>query len=349
MNRIAGGIALLATIGCTAHLQRVDEPIVELEPMWIGAPLAKGQFFEAQFPLHLFLHDGLDQPRAMDDGGFAAVLSFTVLGTVRMQTTQSTPILPPSYQPRLRLQLVNTVPLGSDGGGTVHRLVSAFQLTAAHYSNGQMGCALQGGTPRPGATSDFDCIWPAGGSPSGVLNLENGSFTGHMLGAGVLLRWLAFPSAGGASRGGVTASFAADWSLPCDFSGCLEPQMRARYGAAVLRWLASGELVVIGHRHRGIPIHGRIASDARLRLTASGAVHVGLGAGRTPFGDASCELAYLTHFERGGSGGPFVRFHAGRDPLNIRFEERWDVWTVGYLLEFSAPLMLAGPSRAASP
>ncbi|WP_269528783.1 hypothetical protein [Anaeromyxobacter dehalogenans] len=40
-----------------------------------------------------------------------------------------------------------------------------------------------------------------------------------------------------------------------------------------------------------------------------------------------------------------MRYHHGRDPLNIRFEERWDVWLVGYLVELTAPPMLGGPGR----
>lgn len=337
--------AWLASAACATHFPRVDEPAIDFEPLTIGFPLADDQLFEAQLPLHLFLHDGLDRRRLMDEGGFGAALTFSFISTLRMETSQSTPIRPPSYMPRLRLQLVEILPLAARRPGRVDRLVMALGLVAAHYSNGQSGCALRHGVLLPGATSDFDCDWPSDAQRTTELNLDSGSFTDHLLGAELLLRWLSFPADGGAARSGATTRLAIDWNVPCSFSGCIEPAMRHRYGEAAIRWLASGEVEVIGRRHRAIPFRRRRASDARLRATASGAVHVGLAEGHSPFADAAFELAYLTHFDGGGSGGPFVRYRLGRDNFNIRFEERRDVWIVGYVVELHAPPMLAGPAR----
>ncbi|ACG72797.1 conserved hypothetical protein [Anaeromyxobacter sp. K] len=314
---------------------------MDLEPITVAIPLARDQLFEAQLPLHLFLYDGLDHPRLMNDGGLGLALTFSFVATLRMETSQSTPIRPPSYLPRLRLQLVDVLPLASPPS-RADRLLVSFGFFAAHHSNGQKGCALRDGALLPGATSDFDCGWPPGVPRSDALNLDSGSFTDHLLGTELLLRWLSFPVNGGASRLGATSRLGFDWNVPCTFSGCIEPAMRRRYGETAIRWLAAGELQVAG-RHRAVPFRARVASDARLRLTASGAVHLGLGQGRSPYGDATFDLAYVTHFERGGSGGPFVRYHHGHDPLNVRFEERWDVWLVGYLVELTAPPMLDGP------
>ncbi len=336
--------ACLVSAACAAHFPRVEEPALDLEPLTVGYPFARDQLFEAQLPLHLFLHDGLDRRRLMDDGGFGAVVTFSFITTLRMETTQSTPVRPPSYLPRLRLQLVEIIPMAAPPAARVDRLVASLGLVAAHYSNGQSGCALRYGVLLPGATSDFDCVWPSDVSPSAELNLDSGSFTDHLLGAEVLLRWLSFPPDGGAARAGATTKLAIDWNVPCSFSGCIEPEMRRRYGESTIRWAASGELEVIGP-HRAFPLRGRRASDARLRGTAWGAVHLGVANGRSAFADAAFELAYLTHFEGGGSGGPFVRYHLGHDDLNIRFEERRDVWIVGYLVEFHAPLMLDGAAR----
>lgn len=337
--------AWLASAACAAHFPRVEEPAIDFEPLTIGFPLAEDQLFEAQLPLHLFLHDGLDRRRLMNDGGFGAALTFSFIITLRMETAQSTPIRPPSYLPRLRLQLVEILPLAARRPGRADRLVISLGLVGAHYSNGQSGCALRHGVLLPGAASDFDCAWPSDVARSAELNLDSGSFTDHVLGAEVLLRWLSFPADGGAARAGATTRLAIDWNVPCSFSGCIEPEMRHRYGEAAFRWLASGEVEVIGRRHRPFPFRSRRASDARLRASASGAVHVGLGDGHSPFTDAAFELAYLTHFDGGGSGGPFVRYRLGHDDLNIRFEERREVWIVGYLVEFYAPPMLAGPER----
>ncbi|WP_245530016.1 hypothetical protein [Anaeromyxobacter dehalogenans] len=335
---------LLALTACAAHFPRVEEPTLDLEPITIGVPFARNQLFEAQLPLHFFLHDGLEHPRLMNDGGFGVAPAFSFIATLRMETSQSTPIRPPSYLPRLRLQLVDVLPLAWRSASHADRLLVSLGVMAAHHSNGQKGCALRDGALLPGATSDFDCGWPPGVPRSGELNLDSGSFTEHLLGAELLLRWLSFPVDGGASRGGATGKHGVDWNVPCTFSGCIEPAMRRRYGESAIRWLASGELLAAGH-HRAIPFRAREASDARLRLTASGAVHLGLGQGHSPYGDAPFDLAYLTRFEHGGSGGPFVRYHHGRDPLNIRFEERWDVWLVGYLVELTGPPMLEGPGH----
>lgn len=47
---------------------------------------------------------------------------------------------------------------------------------------------------------------------------------------------------------------------------------------------------------------------------------------------------------RDGSGlgiGPFVSVHRGRDPLNIRFEETLDTFSVGIVVDAAAPDVLA--------
>ncbi len=87
-RRVAAA-AWLAVAACAAHFPRVEEPAIDLEPLAIGVPLVKDQLFEAQLPLHLFLHDGLDRRRLMDDGGFGAVLTFSFVTTLRMETRGS--------------------------------------------------------------------------------------------------------------------------------------------------------------------------------------------------------------------------------------------------------------------
>jgi hypothetical protein len=343
---VAPALMLLAAAaaGCSAHLHRVDEPTLDFEPLWMGVPIARNHLFEAQLPHHVDLYNGLDEPRAMEDGGFSTTLSFSFIVHARVMSTQAAPVLPPSYLPRLRLQLNEILPVDWGSGAHAQRLAGFLGLTAGHHANGQNGCALQGGTKTGTAASDFDCVWPTGVTPSADLNLENGAFTANYAAADLFVRWLAFPGDGGVVQRSLSGKVGVDWMVPCGFAGCMDPGLRARFGQVMFRWAAVGEWVVLDHPHRAFPLSQHRAADARLRASLYGAFNQGVEAGYDPFWYAAAEVAWLTHFDGGGMGGPFVRYWQGRDDLNIRFEERHAAVTVGILVELSAPLRLAGPT-----
>lgn len=325
-------VAALSLAGCVAHLPRPDEPMAFMERSTVAFSPGSGQLFEADPALHVYFHDGLDDAALQAAGGWAYTSSFSFLAQIRMMDEPSTPVRTPSYQPRVKLQLLR---LGAprEGRRGFTRWLGALELAAAHYSNGQKGCALADHLRGTGF-SDFECI-PLTDPPSEALNTVDGSFTTHFAAASAHARWTRFGPAGGKARASGALGAGIEWHLPCDFAGCIEPRMRERYGGTVARFLAEAELLVLDVR-RGVPVLGLLVLDARLRLSASGAVH--FPASRPAFGDATLEAAFLPRY--GGSGltvGPFFRVHRGRDPYNIRFEERLDVWSVGVVIDQAPP------------
>ena len=85
---VAPALALLVAVaaGCSAHLHRHDEPTLDFEPLWMGIPIARDHLFEAQLPHHVDFYNGLDEPRALDDGGFSTTLSFSFIVHARVMT-----------------------------------------------------------------------------------------------------------------------------------------------------------------------------------------------------------------------------------------------------------------------
>jgi hypothetical protein len=332
MVRRAIPILGLALSGCVAHLPRPDEPMAFMERSTIALSPGSGQLFEVDPALHVYFHDGLEDADLQAAGGWAYTSSFSFLAQIRMMDEPSTPVRTPSYQPRAKLQVLR---LGAprEGRRGIARWLGGLELALAHYSNGQKGCALADHLRGTGF-SDFECI-PLTDPPSDALNTVDGSFTTHFAAANAYARWMRFGPAGGAARAMGTLGAGIEWHLPCDFAGCIEPRMRDRFGGTVARFLAEAEVVVVGSR-RAVPLLDLVLLDARLRVTASGSVH--FPSSRAAFGDATLEAAFLPrHAGSGLTIGPFLRVHRGRDPLNIRFEERLDVWSVGVVIDQAPP------------
>jgi hypothetical protein len=321
-------LAPLALSGCVAHFPRADEPIAFMERTTVGTSPGSDQLFEARPAIHVYFGNGLDDAALQDRGGWAVATAFSFLATVRMMDEPSTPVRTPSYEPRLTLQLLRLGPPRPAGGG-LGRFLGALELSAAHYSNGQKGCALADHL-RGSGFSDFDCI-PETDPPSTALNTVDGSFTTNYAAAALRGKWIAFRSAGGPSAWTASAGVGAEWHLPCEFSGCMDPPMRARHGELVARWGLEADLLVVRGFQRRLPLHGPVIADARLRGTVRGRVHFPTSA--DPFGDLVAEVAFVPRTARGLGVGPFVRLHRGRDDLNIRFEERLETWTFGIVVD----------------
>ncbi len=330
-------LAPLALAGCLAHFPRPDEPIPFVERTTVGVSPGSDQLFEAKPALHVYFANGLDDEAVQARGGWTVSTAFSLLGAVRMMDEPSTPIRTPSYEPRLRLQIFRLGAPRAAGRG-VSRLLGMLELTAAHYSNGQKGCALADHL-RGSGSSDFDCI-PETDPPSTALNVLDGSFTTHYLGATVAARRAALPADGGPATWTAAASAGMEWHLPCRFAGCMDPPMRARYGEVVARWSAEVDLLLV-RASRRVPLLGVVPVDARLRATAQGRVHFSSASG--VFGDVALEAALVQRYPRGFGVGPFVRLHRGRDDLNIRFEERLDTWTFGVVIDPAPPETLRAP------
>ncbi len=322
----------LALAGCVAHLPRPDEPMAFMEPTTVYASPGSGQIFEADPALHVYFHDGLDDPDLQAAGGWAYTTSFSFLAAARMLDEPSTPIRTPSYEPRVKLQILRLgTPVAGRGG--LRRSLLGLDLALTHYSNGQKGCALAEHV-RGSGVSDFDCT--AQTEPeSTALNVADGSFTTHFASATVNGKWILFGAASGKARATGALGAGIEWHLPCDFSGCIEPQMAARYGRTVARFSAETEVLLVDGFRRGLPLLGVLVLDARLRITARGSVH--FPSSTRPFGDGSLEIAFLPRYGTGLGIGPFVGVHRGRDPLNIRFEQRLDTWSVGVVVDPAPP------------
>ena len=299
-----------------------------MERTTVGVAPGTGQLFDAAPAIHVYFLNQLDGAELQRSGGWALANAFSFLGRVRMLDEPSTPVRTPSYEPRIRLQLLRLSAPRPAGRG-LGRILLGFHLDAAHYSNGQKGCALADHLRGTGA-SDFDCI-PETDPPSTALNTVDGSFTTNYVGAGLRGKWMAFRPAGGPAAWTATAGLAAEWHLPCSFSGCMDPPMRARHGEVVARWIAEADLLVVRGRERRIPLLGTVVTDGRLRGTVQGRVH--LPAAGDPFGDVSLEAAFVARTARALGVGPFIRLRRGRDDLNIHFEERLDTWIFGVVVD----------------
>jgi hypothetical protein len=338
---VAWLVALLGAGGCAAHLPGAGERTAFLERSTISVASDRDQIYEVDPAAHLLLWNGLDDGLALDEGGFATVGSVSFLGAFRMLHSDSAPIRTPTFEPRARLQLFGSTVLrrGSpeDAPSPPHRLLGALELSVGHRSNGQNGCALADHL-RTGA-SDFDCA-PAGAVENDRLNVVDGSFTTNYLAVGLAGRWAAPARWDGAPPLVLSGGTTLEWNVPCSFGACMPPEMRARYGAALLRGSVDAELPALVR----VSV-ARARVDVGLRATLAGSVHLGAGDG-SPCGDASAEVAVLFRPRGGLATSVFVRRHQGRDPLNIRFEERLDTWILGVGLE---PDALALTRRSPDP
>lgn len=307
----------------------------------MGASPQGDMLFEARPAAHVVFFNGLDDPGLQARGGWTFSTGLALLATVRMTNEPSTPIRTPSYEPRLRLQVFRlSAPRVS--GDRATRLLGALELAAAHYSNGQKGCALADHL-RGSGFSDFDCI-PQTDPPSTELNVLDGSFTTNYLGASLAGRWTSLPAAGGPATWTASATAGLEWHVPCRFAGCMDPPMRARYGEVVTRWSVEVDRLLVRGRAWRFPLVGPVPVDARLRATAMGRLHFSSASGR--FGDVTLETALVQRYPGGFGVGPFVRLHRGRDDLNIRFEERLDAWIFGIVVDPVPPEVLPPPESS---
>jgi hypothetical protein len=329
-SRLLGAVAL-ATSACAAHLPRADERSAFLERSTVQVSSDRHQAFEAQPSLHLLLRNGLDETRIEDEGGYAATVSASFLGTLRMWRDASTPVRTPTYEPRLMLQLFRAATLGDPGElgqpDPRHRMLTALQLAIGHRSNGEEGCALADHV-RVGDRNDFDCV-PVTDPPVRALNVRDGSFTTNYASAELLARW----TGPGARDGGALAATGgggAEWNLPCHFGACMPTAMRERYGPVRATWTAELEAPVAAL----LPLPGP-GRALRLRVGAPGSVRMGGSAGHR--WEVSPEVAVVGRRAGGMEAGVFVRRHLGSDYLNIHFEERLDAWIVGIVLDPSPP------------
>ena len=266
--------------------------------------------FEAQIAPNLFvpqLHIG-----AVGDPSGELVISavITPMIRLRMLSEKSSPVIPPSFMPKLTLQLVYLLSLAKPDGAIRAALALGLNLILGHYSNGEAGCFY-----ADQAGSDPDCTPQPGQLP---LNERSGSFSTNYVRAELHgLLGLDIDTGTGAAwilLGGL----GADLNSSVGPGGIGDDQRRV-YGDGHLWARVGAERSWRGHR-------------ARLSGAISGPF------GETPHQGATTtvELSMLPRWA--GGFGAVVRWVHGQDDYNILFLESVNLWQFGLVFELGPGL-----------
>ncbi|MBZ4400808.1 hypothetical protein OWM54_06880 [Myxococcus sp. MISCRS1] len=265
--------------------------------------------FEAQLAPNLFLPQLHTGRFRSEHGEWFLTAVLTPYIRLRMLNTDSSPVIPPSYVPKITLQVAHlrVLPGSLAEDRPMRGLALAANLTVGHYSNGQDGCffANQEGT-------DPDCAPAQGELP---LNELTGSFSTNFV-RGELHARVAF---------GVDPDLDSAWLVgggsflelnTAIGSGGITEDQRRVYGKGNWGVSALGERIWHQHRFR---LEGTVSAPfgetPHRRATVSGA------------------LAALPYW--GAGFGVFTRYVYGQDSYNILFLERLSQWQFGLVFELS--------------
>lgn len=323
----AAAVALAALFGASARAEvrfQFEAPLnLFVDPSWVvwtpnriairGDPQSPVHLiFEGQIAPNLFLpqlHIGsVGEP----SGELVISALFTPMIRLRMLNEKSSPIIPPSFMPKLTLQIIQLLSLSPIGSRSWSALALGASLIIGHYSNGQTGCFYENQTG-----SDPDCTPQPGQLP---LNERSGSFSTNYL--RVELH--------GRLGMGIDVSTRTGWgflsALAVEVNSSIGPggitaDQRPVYGDGHLWTRAGVERSWFGHR---------------ARLTGT------LGA---PFGESPHQRATttieLSVLPRWASGfGAMMRWVHGQDDYNILFLEPVNLWQVGITFELGPGIRL---------
>lgn len=266
--------------------------------------------FEAQIAPNLFvpqLHIG-----NVEDSQGELVISavITPMIRLRMLAEKSSPVIPPSFMPKLTLQVIHLRPLARPDGAVRTALALGLNLILGHYSNGEAGCFYQNQVG-----SDPDCTPRPGELP---LNERSGSFSTNFVRA-ELHGLLALDI-----DGKTGAAWLLLGGLGVELNSSVGPggigdDQRRVYGDGHLWARAGGERTWSGHR-------------ARLSGTIS-----------RPFGESPDQAATITAefliLPRWAGGfGAMARWVHGQDDYNILFLEPVNLWQLGIVFELGPGL-----------
>ncbi|MBF5045318.1 hypothetical protein FGE12_23135 [Aggregicoccus sp. 17bor-14] len=312
--------ALLLLAGAAAHAEVkvefeapvnlfLDRSLILFSPTPIrryGDPQSPSPLlFEAQVAPNLFfpqLSAG-DIRKPSGEWVFTAILTPHI--TLRMLNEKSSPVIPPSFMPKVTFQFLRLRLLDPTPGGHRRALALGAHVIVGHYSNGQAGCffASQAGT-------DPDCT-PEDGEPP--LNETAGDFSTNFV------RWelhgrLAFDLDGASMTGWVVGGHAGfERNLSIGPGGITE-QIRGVYGDSHADVALLGERLWSGHR---------------LHLEATLSRPFGGVEGQGP--TVRVEALAAPHWAAGF--GLYARYVGGRDYYNILFLEPVHLWQFGLSFE----------------
>jgi hypothetical protein len=270
-----------------------------------------GLIFEAQVAPNLFfpqLHFG-DFYGARSETVISLVL--TPLIRLRMLNEQSSPVIPPSFMPKMTLQFLHERRLKEEG--EFHRAIQVgLHLILGHHSNGQSGCLFGNQTGK-----DPDCTPAAGQLP---INEASGSFSTNYFRTELHARYI-FKA---------DSDFESGWMV--DGAVALEANSKGGPGG-----IEEDQLHIYGKGHVGGEVSlQRLWSGHRARATITTSVPYGEAPSQRP--TVSVEAAAMPAWA--GGFGLFARHVSGQDYYNILFFERVNIWLIGIMFELGPGMNL---------
>lgn len=260
--------------------------------------------FEAQIAPNFFLPQ--KHIRFNADSPDELVLSAVVTPLIRLRMLQedSSPVIPPSFMPKLTLQSIY-LNYWNAGAARIRYSAIGLNIILGHYSNGQSGCffANQTGT-------DPNCAPSQGQLP---LNEVSGSFSTNYY-RGELHGQLAFK---------IGREKTSTWLV--GGGGLFE--VNSAFGPG---GISDDQRRVYGNGHYGFDVElERYWPGNRGRGSFAWSVPSGERPHQTP--TVVAEAAYLP--DSLGGFGLFVRYVNGQDYFNILFLERVVLWEIGLSFE----------------
>jgi hypothetical protein len=270
-----------------------------------GEPEPSALVFEAQVAPNLFfpqIHIGEVLP-GLGEYIMSAVLTPNI--RLRMLAQESSPVIPPSFMPKLTLQLAHLwVPTREPQELPTLVRIGLVNLVLGHYSNGQAGCFYANQSTEGG------CASTEGHLP---LNELSGDFSTNFVRLEFHGRLLTHLDLKRNSLWSFEANGFVEYNSSAAIGG-ITPEMREVYGD--------------GHVGLGF-MAGRVWFGHRFRLE---------GNFSTPYGESphqpwtmSLEAAALPRWAAGFGG--FVRYVRGQDYYNILFLQRISIVQAGLVFE----------------
>jgi hypothetical protein len=258
--------------------------------------------FEAQIAPNLYFPQLIHKSEGTT---FVGSLLFTFQARLRMLQSTSSPIIPPSFMPRLSLQglFIRPVVKKRESDDFEHRLVWGGQLTLGHHSNGQEGCFNGNERGIDGARCDA-----LNNIPSFPPNEFNGSYSTNYLRGTVMFRNI------------FGIDYAGDLSASWYATAACERHLGGNAGG-----ITEQQAFYTGYHH--VLVTGGIEYPLSLPGLRSGRVAFDAAADFSPDADIAyaAGLVYvrasLKYRPSNRGFGFFVGGHLGRDSYNILFAQ----------------------------
>lgn len=275
--------------------------------------------FEAQVAPNLFLPQLHFGDMEKGTGEYVLSVAVTPLIRLRMLNEDSSPVIPPSFMPKLTLQFLHLRPLKFEG--EIRRAIAAgLNLIVGHHSNGQSGCFFTNQTGRDPACA-----------PEGVLPLNetSGSFSTNYVRTELHGRYV-FAADRELESGWLVGGGVALEVNTRGGPGGISEEQRQLYGRGRYEFEGTVQRLKTGHR-------------ARTTLTAA------YPYGETPSRRATVRVEAAVMPAWAGGFGLFVRHVRGRDDYNILFLERIHLWMIGVIFELGPGINIPLPDGTGSP